>query len=196
MKLSKSTVKLAVAAAGVTVAAAGSIAAADSAHAFSFTEVGDAPNGIGNGAFNNATNNFDAGTTDPGSNTISGSIAKANLANPLRADLFRFVLGQANSSVTFKISGSNPLANLGLELYTAPNTPFPGFTTNTPITLAAGEYFLRVTRGLDSVSGAVNYTASVNVVPEPISMLSGAAAIATAGMMRRKKKLQQKQAEA
>jgi hypothetical protein len=203
MKLSKSTVKLAVAAAGVTVAAASSIATADSAHAFTITTEGPtdstpaSPGSAGN--FNPATNQF-TGTLSaqpgPGNDNtdlikftltqavVAGGQIGASLIAPFpTGSLIKFALLDATNNVVANGQGANG---------TISSTGLLG-------PLAAGDYFLRIQRvGNGNVQAVLNYQIEANLqpVPEPISMLSGAAAIATAGMMRRKKKLQQQQAEA
>ncbi|MBW4444601.1 MAG: PEP-CTERM sorting domain-containing protein [Plectolyngbya sp. WJT66-NPBG17] len=213
MKLTKTLTQVALAATGTAIAAFGSIS---SAQAFSFTEVLDAPSGVTNAAFNVARATQNAGATTSGTNTITGSSFATTTVGGIvtfsdPGDLFRFVLAQSNVPVTFSVARTGGTAtgsgigNLALALFTRTVNGF-GLTTSSTLlqssstfspVLASGEYFLRVIRPTSNVSnGSINYLATINVgspnaVPEPFTMLGGAAALGVGGMMQRKRKQRQ-----
>lgn len=195
----------------LSIAAAASAAllvgSAEMGRAFNVSEVVDAPDLVQNASFTAAALGWNAGTTSVGANTIAGR--SASFLDP--ADLFRFVLGQNNAAVSFSVARTGGTVTSAvaptLALYQRTVGSLLGLPVTTGSTLLnsgsafsfaslpSGEYFLQVLR--PGTSGAnlvrsINYTATINVtpapVPEPFTMLGGAAALGVGGMMQRKRK--------
>jgi hypothetical protein len=214
--LSTSIQRFGLAAAGTAIAAFGSMG---SAHAFSITEaqkygILDAPNLTTNLSFDAAaladSLSGPSSTTSSGANTISGR--SSSFLDP--SDLFRFVLGQNNAAVSIGVTRTGgtvtppaPALTPTLALFTRTTGGF-GLTNSSTLlgsgsllnfaSLAAGEYFLRVIRPVTSgvnLGRFIDYTATINVtpapVPEPFTILGGAAALGVGGMMQRKRKKRQ-----
>jgi hypothetical protein len=196
MKFSKTVTQMALVSAGAGLAILGSVG---SASAFNFSEAVNAPGGDASNT--SATPTVIAAPTVyfPDTNTITGQLIGADTN-----DFYQFFLpppGAVDGGINgFRSLGTGtPLIKLldatGSLLFTG-----SAITGGSEILLSAGltsgNYILQVTRSNLAVAvSQYTVTSTFSPVPEPFTMLGGAAALAVGGLMQKKRKQRQLMAQ-